>query len=62
MTNRDRIIVGGLLLAALLVAPFGMHALELVFSGYTPAIVSHSLALVLIAVAVWQWRVRRSRA
>jgi hypothetical protein len=58
---RDRLVVLAVVVVALLVAPFGMHLLELWLAHIPAAVISHGLALVLLVVAYQQWRARRTR-
>jgi hypothetical protein len=62
ITRRDRLIVAALALVGAVTAAPGVHLFERVLRPVAAIVVSHGIAVTLIAMAVYQWRVRRARA
>ena len=61
LTSRDRLVLAGLVLAAVLTAAPGVHAFELWLPARAAFVVSHGLALLLLAVTACEWRRRAAR-
>ena len=60
-TRRDLAIVACIALASILVAAPGVHVFERWLARTPAVLVSHGLALAGLAVAVLEWRRRRTR-
>ena len=57
----SRARAAGLVVAAVLTATPGVHLFELILSPTPAKVVSHGLALVMLAIAFREWRVLRRR-
>jgi hypothetical protein len=62
MNARDRFAVAALALVGILSAAPGVHLFELILRPLPAMLVSHGIAVALIGIAVYQWRVRRARS
>lgn len=62
MTRTDWFVILGIAVASVLCAAPGVHLFELWMAPRPALLISHGLAVVGLAVAVWQWRIRRRRA
>jgi hypothetical protein len=62
ITPRDRLVVAALAVVGILTAAPGVHLFERALRPVAAIVISHGLAIVLLATAVHQWRVRRTRA
>jgi hypothetical protein len=54
-------VLAGLVLAAVLTAAPGVHAFEVWLPARAALVVSHGLALLLLAVTAFEWRRRAAR-
>ena len=62
LTPRDRLVVAALALVGIVTAAPGLHLFELILRPMPAIVVSHGIAVALLATAVYQWQVRRTRA
>ena len=58
---RDRLGIAALVLVGILIAAPGVHLFELWMPHPRAFVISHGLALCILAVAVQRWRAQRAR-